>query len=342
LKDKSNNEGSWESHNERLLLRDAFVDLTVFKDHWLRLGHQLFSWGDSESLAILDVLSLRDQREFAQAQLRDLREQVPALLYSIPTFNGKLNFVATYHAGHNRYADEDDEFYPYIRLKNTGLRLRRQDVDNEFEYALKYDRQFNGGDLSILIADVNNNDFSLAPSSTSNQELALTQERVGIAGLSANRVFGSLLLRGEIAHRFNQPVSYGNGFYETDQTRGALGLEYSGINDWIFSYEINYLENRSTPEELGLSGDTQPLDAKPGHTVNIRHTALNDRFQQNFWYFKFIDDQGKVYRWDINYDWSDTLEFGLTTIFYDVDRQSSVFFPFRNHDSVNLSIKVHF
>lgn len=330
-----NGNGHFRSH-AHTLLKDAYFDFTFSNGHWLRTGHQLFSWGESESLSVIDILSPRDLREFGQTELQDIREQVPALLYSFPFLDGKLNLVSTYDAGHNRYASENEEFYPNIIFSELPFSITQEDPDKPFEVALKYDKQFNGGDFSFLLAEVNDNEFAFSLPNEEATTITQTQERVNIIGLSVNKVWGSWLFKSEFARYFNQAVNTDAGFFISDQDRGVVGVEYSGINQWFFSYELSAADNKHTHPLINEDS------SEPGHSLHIRYTSSDERFQQDLWYFDLLDNQGKITRWDINYEWSDSLTTGMTVVIYEAGAQESLLHPFAQHDSLNMSFKYYF
>lgn len=328
----------YELNNSRLLLKDAFIDHSFDNDHWLRVGNQIFAWGESESLVISDVLAPSDQREFGQAELRDIREQIPALMYSLPIANSKLSGIITYRAGHNRYDDADGAFYPYIALKPTPLTLYEIAPDNQWEYALKFDKHFNGGDISVVLAEVNDNAFTLRVQD--DNTVLLTQERGQVAAISANRALGSWLIKSEAAYYKNQSTNVGLNAYTTNQVRGMLGAVYSGINHWRFSAELNAIEERKR-EALGATSDAIRRKGQPGYTLNIRHDAMNQQLTQSFWFIGLTDDNGEIARWDLNYDWSDHWAFTTNVVIYTA-KPTAMLAPYNANDSVNFSAKYQF
>lgn len=324
--------------DERVFLKDAIVDARFDNGHWLRVGHQLFAWGESESLAVSDVLSPTDQREFGQVELQDIREQVPAVLYSFPLANIKLSAVATYKAGYNRYANIDSRFYPYIALKGLEVRagntltLERQSPDNEFEYALRADWQFNGGDLSLIAAEINDNDFHFK--GLNQNKLALAQARQQTASIVANRVVGAWLLKGELGYFTHAKINQGFGHVTTDEIRGMLGAQYSGFNQWRISAELSGIQR----------GDTNTLTSESddlGFTVHVQHTSLNEKLDQHFWLIELPANGGQVARWSMAYDWSDSWGFSSDVVIYDAE-SSAMLYPFAGNDSLNFAAKYSF
>jgi hypothetical protein len=331
-----NDRQTWGTDDERSFLRDAYFDKKFANEHWLRFGHQLFAWGESEVLPITDVIAPRDLREFLQFELSDLRIQVPALMYSIPAFKGDLSFVTVYDARYNRLAEQDDDFYPFVRVKPLGLDIRRNEPNSRWEYAIKYDVKGNLSDISLVVAQINDNDFSRLLDRES-RSLELRQERINVIGLSANRAAGNWLLAFEAAN-WDRPARHiGEDTHFHEQIRAALKVRYSGLDDWLISYELNnvfYLD--SIP-----SGQTDD-DNAPGHVFQLRRIAFNGKLESNLWYISLHGKNGNIYRGDVRYEFSDHLHTTITSVFYESKSSSGLLSPYSNQDSLNISLKILF
>jgi hypothetical protein len=286
-------------------------------------------------MSISDVLSPYDLREFGQTEIRDIREPIPAVLYSFPVNDHKFSIVATSHARANRYADRGQEFYPYSRFDDLGLVRKEEDPDKEWELAFRYERNLNGSDFSVVAAEVNDNDWYFTLPTTSNI-VYFQQARIKVLAFAVNKVLGAWQLKGELGIHKDKARNLDNGDLATeDQWRGMAGLEYTGLNDWLFSYEINAVDVRN-------STSNEDANNSLGQVLRIQHTAFNERLTQQLWYMDFFDDNGEVLRWDLNYDWSDRWGFAAGVVIYRNSNVSSGFFPFRYNDNLNFSATYHF
>ena len=326
-----NGEGEFTINHERLLLKDAFVDGHFDSGTWLRFGHQVFAWGESEGLTVSDVLSPSDLREFGQAELRDLREPVPALLLSQQIGQAYLSLIATYDAGLNRYADANEEYYSLIAVKDTNTTIRHNKPDNLSEWALRFEYSVNGSDLSLVAADINSNEYTLQQS---DQGLMLSQNRVSVLAASFNRAHGNILWRGELGHYWNQHVFQADGLSIKDnQLRLAAGFDYNGWHDWKLTYELNTLvaQHAQTHHNPDF-----------GHVLNLSHSAINEKLQQQLWLQSLVQDNGRVLRYDISYNYNDHWQYGLKLVLYENSVPRSQLFPFRQHDTINFSVNYNF
>jgi len=337
-------ETNWELYRQRSRLKDAYLDASFANDIWLRAGHQVLAWGDSEGLSITDILSPVDSRAPGQAELQDLREQIPAVMLAFP-LGGTLTTVITYDAGHDRYAEEDEEFYPYIALSGGGIAVENKDPNSRWEYAMKWEKRFNGGDFAVVAGDVNDNELSV-------QEIAAVQgvprvtfgqERVKVLGASGNRVMGSWLFRTEVAHYWDKPVEYSAQYAwgNQDQWRGMLSVEYSGVDDLTLSYETNSIyavDEPSSPPAVTAESKAWQF----GHVFRLRHTAYNERLTNTLWALALTTDEMQVFRWDMGYDLSDTWELATAVVLYSNDNSASTLYPYRNHDTMNVTVTYNF
>lgn len=325
------NENSVTPNHTRLLLKDAYFDTRLENDVWVRVGHQVIAWGESEGLPIADIIAPQDSRTPGQAELRDLREQVPALKVNIPFGNAQLEWVTTYQAGSNRLASNDEPFYPYTQLDSEEQAFTHQSPNNDWETALKYQYSFNGGDIALIAGDINDNSYSI--SSVENEVLIFKQARVTTLAAVLNKTYNDWLFKAEAGNYWNQPI-LGSAPFRTDQLRLMGGLEYSGWQNWRVNMEINGAINKDTPEPD--SHDSA------GHVLRVSHNALNERLNNQLWLLSISGDLGQVLRWDIQYAWSDRLQLSGGVTLYDSNNSASPYYAFKHHDDVMLSIKYSF
>jgi hypothetical protein len=296
----------------------------------------VFAWGEAEGLAITDILATADVREYGQAELRELREPIPAVFYSMPIANSKLSLVGTWKAGHHRYAETDEEFYPFMTLKTFGLVPISTRPEKEWEAAIKLEQTFNGSDISFVLADINDNEWTVVPPTPAfPTRIDLQQARVRVAAGSANRVMGSWQIKSELGlHRDKLSLQMDGQLHKHDQWRAMLGAEYSGINNWLFSVEIDAAHNemKSAVENEG----------ELGVVAHLQQQAFNERLTQHLWFFNLLEDNGQIGRWDLEYEWRDNWAFALAVVIYRNDAAISQLYPFRHNDSFNASVTMHF
>lgn len=334
-----NNKAEFNSHNTELFLKDAYIDAVNSQGLWLRLGHQTIAWGEAEGMSITNIISPSDQREPGQAQLRDIREPVPALFVSIPlAHNIKLNPVVTYKAKSNRYADKGDAFDFFAPFRHQDLSVSEVQPESDWEYALRLETQFNGGDFYLMAGEVNNNDFSLQDVQLNEARIRLMQTRNTIFGATLNKSFGNFLLKTELAQWQGVAIPSSDlSPWDTSKQWRAMGaLEYSGVDDWLVAIELNAQINDKLPEN-----STQEKE-QLGGVLRARYSALNERLTNQWWYIDLAAEDVRIARWDAAYEYSDNWDFALTLVLYFANNEQSLFYPFKNHDSLNASVTYSF
>ncbi len=333
------NDQSWHGHNQILRLHDAYFDCGFKHNAWLKVGQQLFAWGESEGLAITDVLSPSDQREPGQAELKNLRETIPALsaIFAVND-NLKINTVFTYNAGTHRYADAGDPFDFFAAQRAHGFSPHISTPLKDWEYAIRMQWQLNGSDIHLVSARVNDNTLSVNAINPNTGLIELAQKRITVHGISANRVSGHWLWKGEMAlwQNVRSSLDKGINWLNQDQYRAMIGLEYSGIADLALAAEINSIY--SSPP--ATSNNQEKMDI--GYVVRAQKDSFNNRVNNQLWIIQFANFDGQILRWDSTYDWDDHLRLGLTLVSYNVNNSQSVIYPFRYHDSINGSVTYQF
>lgn len=343
-----NGEKDWQVRNYDTILKDAYVDYIFADGLWARIGNQVFAWGESESLTITDVLSTQDLREPGQAELEDIREAIPALLLSQPLAlneaQGNIQFVVTYRAGSDRYAESFEDFYPLIAFKNdsSSTTLYTEDPQQEWEAALRYSVHANAGDYSVVIAEINKNTPEVFDLTTGNIEdevsdASLFQRRQHFYGISANKVIDTLLLRSEFGVYEDQNLHVeGNvPLQRYREKRAMFGLEYNGWTDWLIGLEYNYLD-RSPLEQIAAD------EQSSGLVFRTQYSSLNEKLDAQFWYIKLAEEGGEISRLSVSYKPVDNWELSSAYVFYKNDKPESRLYPFRNNDTINLALKYGF
>lgn len=335
-----NSESYYQVNNTHFILRDAYLDYVKENGLWVKAGHQILAWGESEGLVISDVLNPRDLQEPGQSELRDIREQIPALSISYPVKQTKLSFVSTYAAGHNRTASKGEEFYPYWSAQINDRTVSIIDPEDNWETAVKAEHQFNGGDLSFLLADVNDNQLVFFGLDEMQQQV-FRQERIQVFAMSYSQVKDSLLFKFELGMHWGRPV-YGNldgSVIYQNQWRSMFAVEYANSNQWRFNLEIN---NQYSDDIGGDSFSNELKQSEFGGVFRLRKTSFNERLTNQWLVTQVTAGKSNILRWDLIWQCSDSVEFGAKFVLYDSRNKASNFYPYRKHDIFEASLTAYF
>jgi len=333
------NNGNIQSNDIRtkLLIKDAYIDALFKNNFWLRAGNQIFAWGESESLAITDVISPRDLREFGLSNLDDIREQVPALFLSSPYKNVQASLVLTYKAPTHRYAKIDESFYPFISYKRDGINVVTKENDQKWELITKLNYSANGVDLNIIAGEVNSNEYYPEILILNGTALIFSQPRIRVLGLSANKATENALLKGELAKHWGNrlPVKDAIFWQDSQQWLFMLGTEYSGWNNWEMALEFNGILTEDYTSSL--AADRIQL----GYYLRLQYKSLNERLTNQWIINSLTGNSGQIFRWDTRFELTDNLVLESNLIFYYANNETSLY-PYRKNDSINLKLTFSF
>jgi hypothetical protein len=344
--DTSYSQAERNEFRNRFEVRDFYLEKQISDNVYLKAGNQILAWGFAEHLRVTDIINTEDQYTFGQQDLEDLRLQVPATLLSVSLNDWVFDGVVTYRAGYNDMAPAGDEFDQFIAYRQSGGIVDRKSPDNPFEYFFRASTHFDNGDLQLVAGEFNNNQLSLNGISRSQSLIPifqLSQERIQALGIAANRANGSWLLFGEMGMHFNNPVTPSvdetflllNGWNEKDQLLGVLGVEYNGFYNTVISLEADSIQTRDYSDSL--------LVDKNQHSFGTRiyWTGWNDRLELLSVFNKLADSQGYVTRVSMEYDWTDSLNFGLLWVDYSAEETSN-YYNYRNNDMVQFNLRFSF
>ncbi|GAB6097365.1 hypothetical protein JCM14469_36190 [Desulfatiferula olefinivorans] len=230
-------------------LDKAYVGGRINRFMDLYIGRQIVIWGKSDTLRVVDVINPLDMREPGLTDIEDLR--LPVTMTRLDVFLGgwTLKTMAIHETRFDMLPVWGSDYYP---SKAPLPPEHGPDSDpGNTQFAVSLGRTFNGGDLTFYYADIYNRDVHLETLSADEPpqySLSLDHGRITMLGLDANRAFGNLMLKTELA--LFRDVAYINpariaggvlvrgpcpGYTRYD---GLVGFEYLGIRDTMISADV--------------------------------------------------------------------------------------------------------
>ncbi|BAJ03956.1 conserved hypothetical protein [Shewanella violacea DSS12] len=329
----------------RIDIKDVYLDIDISSGLYLRLGNQIVAWGEAETINITDLVAIRDQLILGQADLEDLRLQVPAAKLSYLMQGSSLEFVATYEAGLDRFAPAGHEFDPFIRLRNEQVELIELDAANKVEYFLRYSQFINNGQYSVVIADVNANDLSgiAALQSAGKVRLTYQADRFQMLGFSANYAHRLMVLKTEVGLHFNRTLAPkhndilgDNIWQESDQLLAMLGLDYGGFGDAEVSVELNYIHTPNNVQNLAVSRHQW------GANSRLFWQDTNELLTLQLDWTHLLNDDGDITRLTANYELAQSWTLGALLVVYSAKNPTAGLYDYRHNDVFQLSVKYSF
>lgn len=330
----------------RFEIKDFYVDRQFDNGVYLKVGNQLFAWGLAEYLRITDIVNTEDQYTFGQQDLEDIRLQVPAILLSVGVGNWTLDSVLTYRAGRNDTAPAGDEFDQLIRLREAGLSPLREEPGQDYEFFLRASSRWSRGDLQLVAGEFNDNSLSVARIDAIRSESPqahYAQNRMRAVGVAGNWVNGAWLFFGELGLHQDKAVRPASEFFfrqvdgweHKDQVLGAVGVEYNGFRNLVLTFEVDNVHTRDHDEFMQEQANHTSVGTR------LYWTAFNERLEVLGVWNERIDDEARIGRLSINYNWSDSLDLGLLLMSYS-SKRDSLFYDYRNNDLLQLHLQYNF
>lgn len=330
----------------RYEIKDLFLERQFENGAYLKLGNQLFAWGLAEYSRVTDLINTEDQFTFGQQDLEDIRLQVPAALLSFRAGNWTLDNVVTYDAGRNDLAPAGDEFDQFLRLREAGYSLSREQPKRRYETFVRASTHWAKGDLQIVAGDFNDNSLavtSIAATDTAIPHITYSQNRMKALGVAGNWVNGAWLYFAEMgiqqdkAVRPNAASYLGQlqGWGQKDQILSVMGVEYNGLRNLVLTFELDNTHTRQHDESMLDSTDQIGIGAR------VYWTTLNERLKLIAVWNELVDADSNIGRVSVNYSWSDSLESGLLWMHYGSQR-GSAFYDYRNNDILQFQLRYSF
>ncbi|MBF0237179.1 MAG: hypothetical protein HQM12_05680 [SAR324 cluster bacterium] len=352
-------EATLETYETEAEFRDTFIEGQIVSGFGLKLGRQIIAWGQSEGSQVVDMANPRDNRELGQTTLEDMRIPVLASRIYWVQDGWQIDAVAIHEFRPNKAGSEGSDFDQYILLRQAGLQLNDagepENSAENTEGLARIHKTFNGGDASLIYADVYDDEpyleYDAIHSRPLLRQLLVTPKfnRIKTLGASGNIVTGSWLLKTEIAQKtgvmymrndIQAQLMSGNFFPESvvekDILQGVMGADYTGINDLTVSLEFvgrQILEF----EDIIMSDETTLT-----WSFSLMHDAVNDTVHSRFFWLHLTGDNGDVYRFTVDYDMLDALQLSGGVVVYDATVEDAFAYPFRNNDRLIAGVKYSF
>ena len=125
------------------------------------------------------------------------------------------------------------------------------------------------------------------------------------------------------------------GWDEKEQLFSVLGAEYNGFENLQLAMELDLIHTRPHTSSMLLAED------QIGAGVRAFWTPLNQRLQILAVRNELVGSTGRVIRVSADYNWSDTIDFGLLWVDYQTESDSP-FVPFENNDMIQLQLRYSF
>ena len=343
------NDYTYDEVNEfrnRYEIRDFYFEKEFDNGLYFKIGNQILAWGQAEYLRVTDLINIEDQYTFVQQDLEDLRLQIPAALLNFDLGSWSIDAVYTYDADTNNLAPELDEFDPFIAFRSNGTFIIEEVPEREQEVFFRASTQLASGELQFVAGEFNDNLPTLVrleALGSPNPRLYFSQNRMRALGFSANCVEGSWLFYGEAAIHTGKRVRPNletffkkvGGWDEKEQLLSVLGAEYNGFENLQLAMELDLIHTRAHTSSMLLAED------QIGAGVRAFWTPLNQRLQILAVWSELVGSTGRVIRVSADYNWSDTIDFGLLWVDYQTESDSP-FVPFENNDVIQLQLRYSF
>ncbi len=218
-------------YEDEVELSEVYLQGAVCDNLDLKIGRQVVVWGKSDNIRITDVLNPLDNREPGLVDIEDLR--LPVTMTRLDYYFGKWNLsgLLLHEVRFNKDPVFGSDFFPGSRP------LPREEKPssnwNNQECALALNGIFSGWDLSFYGAWLWD-DRAYIDETAVNPRLC--HSRILMLGTALNIAYGNWLIKSEAAYL--DGLTYSSAIDRKNRLDILIGLEYTGFNETVISFEI--------------------------------------------------------------------------------------------------------
>lgn len=332
-----------EAENKKVYLssgiRQAFLQGSLGRTS-LKAGYQILIWGESDGGAITDEISPRNNSELLFINLEESR--ISQLMLTVDQFTsfGDWGFFFIPDPEFNQKPTKGTAYYydPLgVEYKDEPKGKGIQDAAKYFEYGLRWKKTFGQSDISMMAANLIDNNYSYQMDINSG---FINKRKMCyyLTGLTFNMPVWKFLFRGEIAYKMGK--AYNNILFDIikkDAIDASLVLDYS--NNRNFSLSLESVNNYIIDKKKEIAGIPQYE-----HTLIL---VVSDRyFHEKLsvnWMISYNEPYMSLFNaLMVTYQWNDHLLFEIDGYYPFVDDKNSNLWQFRAHKQVAGKIQIQF
>ena len=335
--------------------REVWIRGKLSKSVDLKIGRQVVNWGRSESLRVLDVLNPVDNREMGLADIENLRLPVTMVKTDFYTKRWSYSLIAIPEVRFSKNPVEGNDFYTTdISALPLPVEIQEEEPDDVSgtSWAVASKGVFNGWDISFHAARLWRDRPHIKPLFTQPMTIGvpadiwlLKHSRINLYGIGGNYSIGSWLFKSELAYLSDLDYTSSGlvGFDDTlekDRFDAMVGLEYYGLSNTTFSFDIvnRHINDFEKSMKLATAHRNEQETA-----FRMTRDFMNERLRVTALFIAFGEDakDGSIVRATTEYEVQDALNITVGVITYQ-NGDSSPFDKIDKNDRVFGEIKWSF
>ncbi|MCD4674835.1 MAG: hypothetical protein K8S18_02430 [Desulfobacula sp.] len=338
-----------DAKNKSMLL-DGSVRKAFFQAGYeklsLKIGNQINIWGKSDTTAITDVVSPRDNSQFIFTRLEDARLGQPMVSGDIYINDTTASIFISPLPQTDKEPDTNSRYDRPLAGSNLFSVKHDKPEFGDFEYGVKVDTSLSKTDFSIMAGRFYS-DAALynykGYYENSKPVIEKTYPGYVMAGAALEHVWQSFLFKLELGLKNKLPLQAINSdnlyvFEKKDVLDSAFGIEYNANNKYQMSFELSNRYIFSDTSRLLPGTDKNSSSFYTVFTKNFLNQTLN--FEYIFYYH--IQEQNQFHIFRLTYDLTDNAEIQAEYACFNAKDESSLMWLYRNEDRISFEIKYFF
>lgn len=294
-----------------VFLREAYFD---YAGRFLEVkaGRQIITWGVADGLRITDLISSMDYTEFMANDYDDIRMPVNAINLKYPgeSFSAEVVFVPVPEYFVIPTSDDNPWQMPVpdrARMDLSGTpekRLKNSEVGGRLRFFLE------NLDFSLTaLHTYNKSPVTVARYNPQTDSILIKgiYEPMNVVGGDVSIPAGELVIRGEVAAYFGEPVALKNSmdYWRRSSFNALLGIDWYAGDNWTMMAQYMHKVIMDYRSVLGTEQNTSMI------TARISKELLNNTLKLSVYGMFDVDNVGFYVRPAADYLLSDQITLSL-------------------------------
>ena len=309
----------------------AYLQANFFQTN-IKVGVQTVAWGESLAAIITDEVSPRDNREFANLNLDEVRIGQPMVILDQYSNLGRWSFFYIPDPDFDENPTSGSLYDPF----SGRFVFHTKDTEKKPEYGASWRDTFGSIDVSIMAARLVDNQYTLL--ATSDTDITRQPNNYSMAGMTFTYIYKDFLFKGELGRKSKRAFSddFLQAVFKKDTVDVSLGIEYAPTSTFTLMLEaveqhiVNWNSAISTPED------------RRSYMLIVTKKLMNEDLSLNFFNIYNKPYSSNLAVFITSYKWNDNVTLELNAVIPDTNDDKSALWFYRDQKQIGFKFQYQF
>ena len=309
----------------------AYLQANFFQTN-IKVGVQTVAWGESLAAIITDEVSPRDNREFANLNLDEVRVGQPMVILDQYSNLGRWSFFYIPDPDFDENPASGSLYDPF----SGRFVFHTKNTQRKPEYGASWRDTFGSIDVSVMAARLVDNQYAFL--ATSATDITREPNNYSMAGITFTYIYKDFLFKGEFGKKAKR--AFNDDFLQTifkrDTVDASLGIEYAPTS--TFTLMLEAVEQHIVDWDSAIS---TPADRR-SYMLIVTKKLMNEDLSLNFFNIYNKPYSSNLAVFITSYKWNDNVTLELNAVIPETNDDKSALWFYRDQKQIGFKFQYQF